>query len=108
MKGCGRTNPRGTCDGRDDEAGRGDLAVLAQWTLQKRCDGGSGWILFAYGGRARAILNALRDAAEPMSTADMVERVALDCRIATEAPDIAATLLAGVRAALAKLGKRGM
>ncbi len=27
--------------------------------------------------------------------ADLVERVALDCRITTEAPDVAATLLAG-------------
>jgi hypothetical protein len=32
----------------------------------------------------------------------------LDCRIATEVPEVAATLLARVRAALAKLGKRGV
>jgi len=37
-----------------------------------------------------------------------VERVALDCRIATEASDVAATLLWRVKAALAKLGKRGV
>ncbi len=46
--------------------------------------------MFAYGECTRAILNALRDAWEPMTTADLVERVALDCRIATEAPDVAA------------------
>ena len=46
--------------------------------------------LFAYGECTRAILNALRDAWEPVTTADLVERVALDCRIATEAPDVAA------------------
>lgn len=50
----------------------------------------------------------LRDAPEPMATADLAQRIALDCRIATEAPDVAATLLARVRAALAKLGKRGV
>ena len=43
-----------------------------------------------------------------MTTADLVERVALDCRIATEAPDVAATLMVRIRAALAKLGKRGI
>jgi hypothetical protein len=43
-----------------------------------------------------------------MTTAELVERVALDCRIATETPDVAATLLARVRAVLAKLGKRGI
>jgi hypothetical protein len=64
--------------------------------------------MFGYGECTRAILNALRDAPEPMATTDLVERVALDCRIATEAPDVAATLLARVRAALAKLGKRGL
>ena len=53
-------------------------------------------------------LNVLRDAPEPLATDQIAERVALDCRIATEAPDIAATLLARVRAALAKLGKRGV
>src|ERR1700683_2130960 len=64
--------------------------------------------MFGYGECTRAILNALRDASEPMATAELVERVALDCRIASEAPDVAATLLARVRAALAKLGKRGV
>jgi hypothetical protein len=70
--------------------------------------GGAGSIpeLFAYGGCTRAILNALWDASEPMTMAGLVERIALDCRIATEAPDIAATLLVRLRAALAKLGKR--
>lgn len=64
--------------------------------------------MFGYGECTRAILNALRDAPEPMTTADLAERVALDCRIATEAPEVAATLLARVRAALAKLDKRGL
>jgi hypothetical protein len=62
--------------------------------------------LFAYAECTRAILNALRDAPEPKTT--VVERVALDCRIATEAPDVAATLVVRVRAALVKLGKRGI
>ena len=43
-----------------------------------------------------------------MTIAELVERVALDCRFATEAPDVAGTLLARVPAALAKLGKRGV
>src|SRR5277367_6069625 len=64
--------------------------------------------MFGYGECTRAILNVLRDAPEPMTTADLVEQVALGCRIATEAPDIAATLLVRVRAALTKLGKRGV
>ena len=64
--------------------------------------------MFGYGECTRAILNALRDAPQPMATADLVERVALDCRIATEAPDVAAMLVARVRAALAKLDKRGV
>src|SRR5277367_474718 len=43
--------------------------------------------MFGYGECTRAILNALRDAPEfSMTTTDLVERVALDCRIATEAP----------------------
>jgi hypothetical protein len=62
----------------------------------------------AYGGCTRAILNVLRDAPEPMTADRVAERVALDCRIATEAPDVGATLLARVRGALAKLGKRGI
>jgi hypothetical protein len=64
--------------------------------------------MFGYGECTRAILNVLRDTPEPMTTAELVEGVALDCRIATEAPHVAATLLARVRAALAKLGKRGV
>jgi hypothetical protein len=56
--------------------------------------------LFAYSECTRAILKAVRDASEPMTTADLVERVAVDCRIATEAPDVAATLLARIRAGL--------
>jgi hypothetical protein len=64
--------------------------------------------MFGYGECTRAILNALRDASEPIATVDLAQRIALDCRIATEAPDVAATLLARVRAALAKLGKRGV
>src|ERR1700733_10904761 len=64
--------------------------------------------MFGYGECTKAILNALRDAPEPMTTAELVERVALDCRIATEAPGIAATLRWRVRAALTKLSKRGI
>jgi hypothetical protein len=43
-----------------------------------------------------------------MTTAELVERVALDCRIATEAPGIAAKLRWRVKATLTKLGKRGV
>src|ERR1700733_9177166 len=64
--------------------------------------------MFGYGECTRAILNALRDAPEPMTAPDLAERVALDCRIATEAPDPAAAVLTRVRAALAKLDKRGI
>jgi hypothetical protein len=64
--------------------------------------------LFAYGECTRAILNTLRDAPEPMTVDQVAERVALDCRIATEAPDVAATLLWRVRAAVDRLGKRGV
>jgi hypothetical protein len=42
-----------------------------------------------------------------MTVDQVVERVALDCRIATEAPDVAATLWR-VRAAVDRLGKRGL
>src|ERR1700679_1987942 len=49
--------------------------------------------MFGYRECTRAILNALRDAPElMMTTAELVEHVALDCQIATEAPGIAATL----------------
>ena len=64
--------------------------------------------MFAYGECTRAILNALRDAPEPMTVDQVAERVALDCRIATEAPDVAATLLWRVKAAVDRLGKRGV
>ena len=64
--------------------------------------------LFAYGECTRAILNVLRDAPEAMTVDQIAERVALDCRIATEAPDVAATLLWRVNAAVDRLGKRGV
>ena len=43
-----------------------------------------------------------------MTTAELAERVAVDCRIATEAPEAWVTLLARVRAALVKMNKRGV
>jgi hypothetical protein len=43
-----------------------------------------------------------------MTTSDLVDRVALDCRIATEAPDVAVTLFWRIKAALTKLAKRGV
>ena len=61
--------------------------------------------MFGYGECTRAILNALRDAPEPMTTAELAERVALDCRIATEAPDVAATLLARVQGRAGEAGQ---
>jgi hypothetical protein len=64
--------------------------------------------MFGYGECTRAILSALRDAPEPMTIDQVAERVALDCRIATESPGIAATLRWRVKAALTKLGKRGV
>ena len=64
--------------------------------------------LFAYGECTRAVLNALRDAPEPMTTADLVERVALDFGSRPKRRTSRAMLLARVRAALAKLGKRGL
>lgn len=51
----------------------------------------------------RGYSDVLRDAPEPM-TADLVERVALDCWIATEAP-VAATLLCRVKATLVRMGR---
>jgi hypothetical protein len=64
--------------------------------------------LFAYGKCTRAILNVLRDAPEPMTVDHIAERIALDCRIATKAPDVAATLLWLVKAAVDRLRKRGV
>jgi hypothetical protein len=43
-----------------------------------------------------------------MTVDQVAERVALDCWIATEAPDVAATLLWRVKAAVDRLGKRGL
>jgi hypothetical protein len=43
-----------------------------------------------------------------MTVDQIAERVALDCRIATEAPDVAATLLWRVKAAVDRLGKRSL
>ena len=43
-----------------------------------------------------------------MTVDHVAERVALDCGIATEAPDVAATLLWRVKAAVDRLGKRGL
>src|SRR5277367_758749 len=64
--------------------------------------------LFAYGECTRAILNVLRDATEGMSADQVAERVALDCRIATEAPGVAEKLAWRVKAALGRLGRRGI
>jgi len=64
--------------------------------------------LFAYGECTRAILNALRDAPEPMTTAELVERGRAGLSDRREAPEVGATLLARVRVALAKLDKRGI
>ena len=64
--------------------------------------------LFAYGECTRAILNTLRQVAEPMTAEQLAEQVALDCRVKTEAPGVAATLLVRLRAALVKMGKRGV
>lgn len=54
----------------------------------------------------RGYSDVLRDAPEPM-TADLVERVALDCWIATEAP-VAATLLCGVQGDAGQDGQGGV
>jgi len=43
-----------------------------------------------------------------MTTTDLVERVALDCRIATEATDVAAKLLRRLQAVRGRLDKRGV
>jgi len=64
--------------------------------------------MFGYGECTRAILSVLRDAPEPMTVDQVAERVALDCRIATEAPDVATTLRWRVKAALGRLASRGI
>jgi hypothetical protein len=56
-----------------------------------------------------AIFEATGDAPEFYLRCDQVaERVALDCEIATEAPDVAATLSWRVKATLDRKGKRGL
>jgi hypothetical protein len=64
--------------------------------------------LFAYGECTRAIMNALRVATEPLAAEQIAERVALDCRLKTESPDVAATLLRRVNAAMVKMRARGL
>jgi hypothetical protein len=64
--------------------------------------------LFAYGECTRAIMNALRGASEPMTAEQIAEQVALDCRLGTESPDVAAILLRRVNAAMAKMRARGL
>jgi hypothetical protein len=64
--------------------------------------------LFAYGECMRAIMNTLRVATEPMTAEQIAEQVALDCRLGTESPDIAATLLARVKQAMVKMRARGL
>jgi hypothetical protein len=64
--------------------------------------------LFAYGECTRAIANALRTASGPMRAQQIAEQVALDCRVKTESPAIAETLLARVNGALAKMKRRGL
>src|ERR1700683_1009836 len=44
-------------------------------------------------------------APEPMTTAELVTRVALDCRIATEASDVAATLLWRIKGRAGEAGQ---
>jgi hypothetical protein len=53
-------------------------------------------------------MNTLRVAREPMTVRQIAEQVALDCRLKTEVPDVAATLLLRVNAALAKMRARGL
>jgi hypothetical protein len=62
--------------------------------------------LFAYGECTRAIMNASRVAPEPVTGQQIAEQVALDCRLKTEAPDVAATRLERVNAAIAKMKRR--
>jgi hypothetical protein len=64
--------------------------------------------ILPYGECARAILNVLRNAPEPLSAAQIVERIALDCRIATEDSAIAAKLSALVKARLKAMAARGV
>jgi hypothetical protein len=53
-------------------------------------------------------MNALRIASEPMTAQRIAEQVVLDRRLKTESPDVAATLLLRVNAALAKMRARGL
>jgi hypothetical protein len=62
--------------------------------------------LFAYGECTRAIMNTLRVAPEPLTAQQIAEQVALDCRLKTETPDVAETLLARVNGALVKMKRR--
>jgi hypothetical protein len=62
--------------------------------------------LFTYGDCPRAILNVLRVATEPLAADQIAGQVALDCRIATEAPGVAARLSWRVKTALDRLQKR--
>jgi hypothetical protein len=64
--------------------------------------------LFAYGECTRAIMNALRVASDPMTAQQIAGQVALDCRLKTESPKVAATLLSRVNMALAKMRRRGI
>ena len=64
--------------------------------------------LFAYGECTRAVLNVLRDAPEPMTAERIVDRVALDCGIAVEAPDVASDLKWRTKTALDRLHQRGV
>jgi len=64
--------------------------------------------LFAYGECMRAVANALRTAARPMTAQEIAEQVALDCRVKTESPNVAATLLDRVSAALMKMRQRDL
>jgi hypothetical protein len=50
--------------------------------------------MLGYGECTRAILNTLRDAPEAMTVDQVAERVARDCRIATEAADVAGVVAA--------------
>jgi hypothetical protein len=64
--------------------------------------------MFAYGECARAIMNALRVASEPITAEQIAEQVALDCRLKAESPDVAATLLRRINAAMVKMRARGL
>ena len=64
--------------------------------------------MFRHGDCARAILNALRVALEPMKAAQIVEQIALDCRIAIDEPSVKVVLTRKVKAALMNLHQRQM